>query len=141
MRRCLLDAGPLIAFFDAGEPDHTRVVSWMRLFHGEFITTGAVVTEVFHFLGPDERAIGAFGEFLQQPGVRLLECFDGQAILRAIEAMRKYNAVPMDFADATLVWAAEESRTDEILTLDERGFRTFRHGRNRAFRLVLQSGR
>jgi len=33
---------------------------------------------------------------------------------------------------------AENLETDRILTLHERGFRTYRHGSNRAFSLVLQ---
>jgi hypothetical protein len=39
----------------------------------------------------------------------------------------------MDFADATLVVLAEELETDQVVTLDERGFRTYRFGPDRAF--------
>lgn len=39
---------------------------------------------------------------------------------------------------ATLVVLAEELKTEQIVTLDERGFRSYRHGRNRPFMLVLQ---
>jgi predicted nucleic acid-binding protein len=46
----------------------------------------------------------------------------------------------MDFADATLVVLAEELETDQVVTLDERGFRTYRFGPDRAFRLLLQEG-
>jgi predicted nucleic acid-binding protein len=59
--------------------------------------------------------------------------------LRAAEAlMSGYVDTPMDFADATLVPAAGYYGTGIIVTLDERGFRTFRYGRNKAFRLLLQ---
>jgi hypothetical protein len=44
----------------------------------------------------------------------------------------------MDFADATLVLAASLLKVPDILTLDERGFRTYRFARNQAFRLFLQ---
>ena len=44
----------------------------------------------------------------------------------------------MDFADATLVLAAEHYGVGDIATLDHRGFRTFRYGRNKSFRLLLQ---
>jgi hypothetical protein len=54
--------------------------------------------------------------------------------------MEKYSDTPMDFADATLVGLAQELEIDRVLTLDERGFRAYRHGRNRHFRLVLQEG-
>jgi predicted nucleic acid-binding protein len=43
----------------------------------------------------------------------------------------------MDFADATLVLLAEALGTDELLTLDRRGFSIFRTRKRRAFRLVL----
>lgn len=46
----------------------------------------------------------------------------------------------MDFADATLSLLAERLATPSILTLDERGFRTFRFAGKRHFRLVLQDG-
>lgn len=46
----------------------------------------------------------------------------------------------MDFADATLVLLAERLGTRGILTLDERGFRTFRFAGKKHFRLVLQDG-
>jgi predicted nucleic acid-binding protein len=42
----------------------------------------------------------------------------------------------MDFADASLVAAAEETGIGDIFTLDRRGFSTYRIGRNRAFRIV-----
>ena len=61
----------------------------------------------------------------------------GELLQRDLDS-RRYGDTPMDFADATLVLLAEELGTDRILTLDERGFRTYRHGRNLAFAMVLQ---
>jgi len=51
--------------------------------------------------------------------------------------MSKYADVPMDFPDASLVWIAETAGTDRILTLDRRGFLSFRLGHNRRFKLLL----
>ena len=45
---------------------------------------------------------------------------------RAVELMQKYRDVPMDLVDALLVAVAEERDLVRILTLDERGFRTYR---------------
>jgi hypothetical protein len=39
--------------------------------------------------------------------------------------------------NTTLVWIAESSGTDKILTLDRRGFSSFRFGKNRRFKLLL----
>ena len=57
---------------------------------------------------------------------------------RATNLMARYPNVSMDFADATLVVLAENLNTPNILTLDERGFRTFRFRRNKLFRPLLQ---
>jgi uncharacterized protein len=51
--------------------------------------------------------------------------------------MEKYAETPMDFADATLVLAGEALRAVEILTLDRRGFSTYRTTKGKAFRQVL----
>jgi hypothetical protein len=59
----------------------------------------------------------------------------------AVALMKQYRDTPMDFADATLVLLAEELGLLDILTLDRRGFSTYRIGRGRAFRLVLPPAR
>lgn len=45
----------------------------------------------------------------------------------------------MDFADATLVLLAEALSVNEILTLDRRGFSTYRTRTRRGFRLALDT--
>jgi hypothetical protein len=51
--------------------------------------------------------------------------------------MSKYADVPNGFSGRQLVWIAESSGTDRILTLDRRGFSLFRFGKNRRFKLSL----
>ena len=53
--------------------------------------------------------------------------------------MKKYRDTPMDFADATLVLLAEQVSVLDMLTLDRRGFLTYRTAGGKAFRLVLPS--
>ncbi len=44
--------------------------------------------------------------------------------------MDKYRDVPMDWVDALLVVSAEETGVARVLTLDQRGFLSYRmHGR------------
>jgi predicted nucleic acid-binding protein len=50
--------------------------------------------------------------------------------------MRKYADTPMDFADATLVLLADATGILEILTLDRRGFSTYRTSKGKRFRLM-----
>jgi hypothetical protein len=55
--------------------------------------------------------------------------------------MEKYDDTPMDFADATLVLLAEALQVRDVLTLDRRGFSTYRTTKRHAFRLVLDLSR
>jgi predicted nucleic acid-binding protein len=50
--------------------------------------------------------------------------------------MKKYRDTPMDDADATLVLPAADLSVADILTLDRRGFSTYRPPNGRAFRLA-----
>jgi len=58
-------------------------------------------------------------------------------VLAAAQLMDKYADTPMDFADATLVLAAGDLGVTDVLTLDRRGFSTYRTAKRKAFRLVL----
>ena len=51
--------------------------------------------------------------------------------------MERYDNVPMDYADATLLLLAEGLGIEDLLTLDRRGFSAFRTRDGRALRLVL----
>jgi predicted nucleic acid-binding protein len=51
---------------------------------------------------------------------------DDPGLVRAFELMRRYENVPMDFADATLVAAAEAITAQRVFTLDRRDFDVYR---------------
>jgi predicted nucleic acid-binding protein len=50
--------------------------------------------------------------------------------------MRKYRVLPADFADACLIYLADELNTEDILTLDG-DFKLYHWRRNRPFRLLV----
>jgi predicted nucleic acid-binding protein len=138
MTRCLLDTGPLVALLDRSEPDHNRVRSFMSQFRGQrLITTGAVITEVFYFLSDVQHGPATLASFLDASATEVRDCFNFDGLAAAVGLMNKYADTPMDFPDATLVWIAEQTGTENVLTLDRRGFSSFRFGRNRRFKLLL----
>ncbi len=138
MTACLLDTGPLIALIDRSEPDHETVRDFMRKFRGRrLITTGAVITEAFHFLSGVRNGPAALASFLHAGAIEVHDAFTPEGLAAAVRLMSKYADIPMDFPDATLTWIAEQSGTDEVLTLDRRGFSVFRFAKNRRFKLLL----
>jgi hypothetical protein len=135
---CLLDAGPLIAALDRGDPGHARVSRAFAAFRGVLVTSGAVITEAMHFLGDERDGPERLVDFLRRSGTQISDCFTPMRLDKCVALMKKYADLPMDFADATLVVIADEVGVGEILTLDKRGFRTYRHGRNKRFTLLLE---
>lgn len=138
MNVCLLDTGPLVALLDRSEPEHDHVHRFMADLRGaRLVTTGAVITEAFYFLSDVRDGPASLASFLDASAIEVRDAFSAEALAAAVRLINKYADVPMDFPDATLVWIAETSGTDAILTLDRRGFASFRFGRNRRFRLLL----
>jgi predicted nucleic acid-binding protein len=135
---CLFDTGPLVALLDRTEPDHDRVQRFMSGLRGlRLVTTGAVITEAFYFLSDIQNGAGSLASFLDASATEIRDVFSAEALADAVRLMNKYADLPMDFPDATLVCIAEQTGTDRILTLDRRGFSSFRAGKNRRFKLVL----
>lgn len=136
----LVDTGALVALLDRNDPAHEQVrEAWLPLI-GRFHTTGAVVTEAMHFLRSVAGGGGALAGLLAKGPIHIEDTFAPARLEAAVTLMARYADTPMDFADATLVLLAERLGTQNILTLDERGFRTFRFARRRHFRLVFQDG-
>ena len=137
MRTWLMDTGPFIAYISRTEPAHARVAARVDSFSGHLATTSAVITEVMYFVSSVPGGPLAFAELLVASGTRIAESTQPRQVLAAAELMGKYADTPMDFADATLVLLGEELGVMDILTLDRRGFSTYKTTRGKAFRLVL----
>lgn len=132
----LVDAGPLIALIDAGEPDHELCVSTLQSIRLPLLTTWPAFTEAMYLLG---RAAGWTGQRALWQLVLHEDLAIGEGAAtstsRIAKLMERYADRPMDLADATLVALAEERNTKRIFTLDA-DFSIYRlHGRAR-FELI-----
>ena len=121
----LVDTGPLVALFDAKDQDHGACRRVVDTLDEELSTTIPVLTEALHLLRP-----GSFGPprlmgFVQNGGLAVLP-LDDQSLHRCFELMIQYADLPMDFADASIVSAAEHTGADRVFTLDRRDFTTYR---------------
>jgi hypothetical protein len=127
----LVDAGPLVALIDAGEPDHARCVSTLRSIQLPLVTTWSAFTEAMYLVG---RAGGwiaqrALWQLVLNKDLAIAEQ-SPKAIARIAKLMDRYADRPMDLADATLVALAEERNSKRIFTLDA-DFSIYRlHGRS-----------
>jgi predicted nucleic acid-binding protein len=135
----LVDTGPLVAYLDAGDPSHAEVAARLDEFTGALATTSAVITEAMHLLAVVSDGPRTLAEFVAASGLEVYDLCRPPEFQEAVALMAKYANTPMDFADATLVLLAEGLNVNEILTLDRRGFSSYRTRQRRHFQLVLGS--
>ena len=121
----LVDTGPLVALFDPADGFHIRCVRTLQRIDQPLWTTVPVLTEAFHLLTPDSVGAQRLMDFVADRGLAVW--FLGEkALERVFELLRGYANVPMDFADASLVAAAESLNTHKIFTIHRKDFAIYR---------------
>ena len=131
----LLDTGAFVALIDKSEAHHAECVNVLENWSGPIVTTEAVLTETLYLLGPRWRPQQICFEFVLR-GAFLLVPLSNKTLRRIATLMEKYENVPMDFADATLVALGEELESNKVFTLDRRGFSVFRLSGKRPFEIL-----
>jgi len=97
-------------------------------------TTEPVLTEVMYLLSFSMPAQHAAIDFVLKGAVTLVPS-DVQALMAMRSLMEKYADLPMDFADASLVYLAEETGILHVVTLDRRDFSVYRTTQNYPFKV------
>lgn len=126
MNRVIMDAGPLVAMFDVQDADHNICHQILSDIKGRFITTSAVLTEVFHFLEAGSKGWLGVQEFINQGNVSVIDLHTSKDLAACFDLMSKYQDNPMDFADATLVMIAGKLDINSVFTLDVKDFNSYR---------------
>jgi len=124
MRRILIDSGPLIALFDRDDKYHLASVEFIRNNESELITTIASMTEILHLLDFSRDAQIDFLSWVNAGAVNI-EQITSDDLARIRELTIKYSDLPMDFADACLVFLGEKLNISSIATID-RDFDVYR---------------
>lgn len=125
-RDLLLDTGPLVAVLDRADQWHQPCAAIWEEVAERCLTTEAVVTEASHLVGR-AGAPALPVELLLSASVPIVP-LERAGHEHAVRLMRRYADVPMDYADATLVVVAEALGLRAVVTLDRKGFRTYRRG-------------
>lgn len=135
MRAVLVDAGPLVALIDRGDPAHEACVTALKTITTSLVTVWPAYTEAMYLLRDSWAAQKALWSRLETGALELapLDEFD---VPRMRELMEKYRDLPMDLADAALVRVAERESLTEVFTLDRRHFALYRPGRRQRFAIL-----
>ena len=115
----LLDTGPLVAWFDRSDQDPAICAAFFHKHNGALVSTWPLLTEVCHLI-PAEVAL-RFLSCVSLGGLNVAELSGSDLELMA-GWMRQYGDLPMDLADASLLWVAQEQGLRRIATLDRSDF-------------------
>ena len=136
----ITDTGAFVALFSERDRDHSAAQQAFIEISEGFITTYPVVTETCYLLA---RSAGQNTVRLSLQSIvrNAAEVFHLQNshIARMMILMKKYEDLPMDFADASLVLLAEELNHGRILTTDRRDFSIYRWKDTQLFDNFLRS--
>jgi uncharacterized protein len=131
----LVDAGPLVALLDRGDPAHDDCVAALKSIRRPLTTVWPAFTEAMYLLRGSWAGQKALWSRVET-GALTISPLDDLDAPRMRELMEKYRDLPMDLADAALVRVAERDRVNDIFTLDRRHFTLYRPGRRRRFAIV-----
>jgi len=113
----LIDSGPLIALFDRSDRYHQDILSFLKSFEGRLVTTWAVLTEVSHMLDFNLQVQIDFLKWIELGAVEVYEITQSD-LATIIEMMERYTNVPMDLADASLMFVAHQENISKIISID-----------------------
>lgn len=134
MNRVIIDTGPLVALLDKSEKNHDRCTEWFKNYHGRLFTTEAVLTEAMYLMNFSLKAQIACLNFFIFGAIEIIP-----TALKYLEKIRKlmekYEDIPMDFADATLVNLSIELKCFSIFTLDTKDFSIYKPTRNIRYKI------
>jgi predicted nucleic acid-binding protein len=130
----LIDTGPMIAAGSRNDRWHALSTRFIDEFRGTLLTTWPVLTEACH-LAPRHAAVRLM-KWVSRGGIALHDV--PQAALEEIAGlMEKYADLPMDMADASLVWLADRTGVLDIATFDEKDFAVYRLAGGKRFNDLL----
>lgn len=134
----MTDSGFWLALLNKRDKYHQQANAALKELDEPLMTTWPVVTETTHLL---LTRLGSHAQlrFVDNLVKGYVEIFDiGKYHLPRIKTlMKKYDTLPMDLADASLVVAAEELEDGRILSTDLRDFRTYRWKNHQPFSNLL----
>jgi predicted nucleic acid-binding protein len=133
----LIDTSGLLAALDSSQRQHAQAMAALRDAAGPLMLSPFVLAELDYLLatkvGP-QAALGLLAEVAR--GAYRLEPFDAADVAAAHDVIESCGALDVGLADASIVVLAHRYATHDVLTLDQRHFRTLRGPAGRPFRIL-----
>ncbi|MBA2440789.1 MAG: PIN domain-containing protein [Rubrobacter sp.] len=133
----IVDTGGLLSVLDGKQEDHVLFLEAVRAAHGPLLVSPLVLAELDHLL------LDRYGRQAELAAIEEIEAayqverIEDEDLARAHALLTRYaDLTTFDLADASCVVLAERYSCFDILTTDQRDFRTV-SGRDRQYFRIL----
>jgi uncharacterized protein len=133
----ILDSSGLLAAIDDRQEDHVAARGALEFARGPLLISPFVLAELDYMILTrmgQERELALLGEVAR--GAYRLEQFSEEDVTEVIGVVERYADFRLGLADASNVILANRYGTLDVLTLDERHFRTLKGPGGRPFRIL-----
>ena len=134
----LADTSYFVGLFNPKDHYHSRCKAFFSAYIGQTTTTWAVFVEVCAMLPHSkQKAFFVWATKARALGHLRIESPPPDAVAALWSLMDKYEDLPMDFCNASLVFLASSLKVHRIVTTDRRDFSVYRLPGNQRFVHVL----
>jgi len=133
----LLDTSGLLAAIDSSQRFHARAAAALRDARGPRILSPFVLAELDYLVATrigSHAALSLLAEVAR--GAYRLETFEAGDVATAHEVIESHGDLDVGLADASIVVLSRRYEACDVLTLDERHFRTLRGSNGQPFRIL-----
>ena len=133
----LLDTSGLLSALFPDQRHHEACAAALLAADPPFVLSPFVLAEL-DYLITKYAGVQAGIDFLSDvaAGAYAIAPYGGSGVARAVRVVEHYRDLNIGLTDASIVVLAEKYETREVLTLDERHFRSLRTENGRTFRLL-----
>ena len=133
----IIDTSGLLAALDGSDGRHAAAAAALRASGSPRLLSPFVLAELDYLLATRVSSTAERAMLAEVAGgAYQLEPFGGDDIAGALAVLERYPDLELGIADASLVVLADRYQVNDILTLDERHFRTVLGARGRKFRIL-----
>jgi predicted nucleic acid-binding protein len=130
----ILDTGPLVAYFRKSDQFHQWAITQWSQVNLPVLTCDTVISEACFLLRDSPNVQRAILELIESKAIAIDFNLQREAF-NVKQLMKRYESVPMSFADACLVRMSEKWVNIAVFTLDS-DFSIYRRDRNNLIPLI-----
>lgn len=133
----LLDTSGVLSTLTPDQRHHEACAAAFLAAEPPFVMSPFVLAEL-DYLITEYAGVQAEIDFLSDvaAGAYVIAPYGGSGVARAVRVIEHYRDLNIGLADASIVVLSDEYETSDVLTLDERYFRSMRTANGQPFRLL-----